>query len=119
MTKQITKAFTVGLCTGLFAASVGFAIVFLNTQEDSNKIIENKEINLVNTETKVSSISYELSGVSKKAFVYSEDIAYSHFSGVAIGCKLLVKYDCGIGSKKDAETIIKVLQKSIELGWVK
>lgn len=94
-------------------------VIFTNGVDKQADILLNKTTMLDEQTSKVTSISYQIADKNQSAILSQEDFAFMHFEGVVIGCQTVMRGDCGISSKKDAETLIKVIQKSIELGWVK
>lgn len=116
--KDLLHGFLVGVASTI-AVCILALVVVTSTFDSPTKILVNKSTTLDGENSKITSITYEMDGQEKMATAHSEDFAFLHFKGIRLGCETILRGDCGVSSKKDGETLIKVIEKSIELGWIK
>lgn len=116
--KDLLHGFLVGAASTA-AVCVLALVVVTNTFDKPTQISLNKSTTLGGENSKITSITYKMDDRERIASVHSEDFAFLHFKGIRLGCETILRGDCGISTKKDGETLIKVIEKSIELGWLK
>lgn len=116
--KDLLQGFLVGVASTAAVCVLALAVV-TSTFDKPAEVLLNKSTTLEGENSKITSITYKMDNQEKVASVHAEDFAFLHFKGIRLGCRTILRGDCGISSKKDGETLIKVIEKSIELGWLK